>query len=49
MEILVSCDANIISLNQCGSVTYISLSSDFVLYLEEFLMDKFSTGDIDSA
>ena len=34
--------------NVCGSVTYISWSSDFVLYLEDYLMDKCCTGDTDS-
>ena len=28
------------SLNICGSVTYISWSSDFALYLEDCLMDE---------
>ena len=46
--ILVPCDAKFTSLNVCGSVTYISWFSDFVLYLEDFLMDQFCTGDIDS-
>ena len=46
--ILVPCDAIFASLNVCGSVTYISWSSDFVLYLEDYLMDGCCTGDIDS-
>ena len=36
------------SLNVCGSVTYLSWSSDSVLYLEDSLMDECCTGDIDS-
>ena len=35
------------SLNVCGSVTYISWSSDSVLYLEEYLMEECCTLDID--
>ena len=35
-------------LNVCGSVTYISWSSDSVLYLEDYLMAECCTGDIDS-
>ena len=33
LELLVQCDTNI-DLNLCMSVTYISWSSDFALYLE---------------
>ena len=33
------------SLNRCGSVTYISWSSDFALYLEDYLMDEGHTLD----
>ena len=35
------------TLNVCGSVTYISWSSDFVLYIEDFLIDDCCMGDID--
>ena len=45
--ILVPCDAKIYHI-KCKSVTYISWSSDFVLYLEDYLMDECCTGDIDS-
>ena len=31
------------SLNKCGSVGYISWSSDFALYLEDYLMDEGQT------
>ena len=37
-----------LSLNVCGSVTYISWFSDFVFYREDNLMDLCCTGDIDS-
>ena len=37
-----------ISLNVCGSVTHISWSSDFVSYLEDYLMAKCSNGDTGS-
>ena len=33
--------------NVCGSVTYISLSSDSVLYLEDVLMEECCTEDTD--
>ena len=33
------------SFNRCGSVTYISWSSDFALYLEDYLMDEGHTLD----
>ena len=39
LEILIQCDTNT-ELKLCRSVTYISLSSDFTLYLEDYLMDK---------
>ena len=39
LEILIHCNINI-ELKLCRSVTYISWSSDFALYLEDFLMDK---------
>ena len=39
LEIFIQCDTNI-ELKLCRSVTYISWSSDFALYLEDYLMDK---------
>ena len=36
------------SLNVIGIVTYISRTSDFALYLEDYLMDLCCTGDVDS-
>ena len=40
LEILIKCDTNIELNYICRSVTYISCSSDFALYLEDNLMDK---------
>ena len=37
--IMDPCDAKSYLINVCGSVTYISWSSNFVLYLEDYLMD----------
>ena len=36
----ISLTQRLASLNKCGSVTYISWSSNFVLYLEDYLMDE---------
>ena len=36
-------------LHLCRSVTYILWSNDFVMYLEDYLMDECCTGDIDEA
>ena len=41
--ILDPCDAKVYHIKVCRSVTYISWSSDFALYLEDFLMDKCHT------
>ena len=39
------CDAKIYPKNICGSVTYISWSSDSVSNLENYLMDECCVGD----
>ena len=40
LEILIQCDTNVeLKLYISRSVTYISWSSDFALYLEDYLMD----------
>ena len=40
LNILKTVGGKLVSLNRCGSVTYISWSSDFALYLEDYLMDE---------
>ena len=36
----ISVTQRLASLNRCGTVTYISWSSDFALYLEDYLIDE---------
>ena len=46
LEMLVQCDTNI-DLNLYMQVSdFISWSSDFALYLEDYLMDKYHNWDI---
>ena len=40
LEILIQCDTNIELKLYIRSVIFISWSSDFALYLEDYLMDK---------
>ena len=47
LKILIQCDTNIV-LKLCRSVTYISWSSDFTLYLEDYLMVKCHNWNIGS-
>ena len=47
-EILDLCDTKICLINICRSVTYISWSCGFVLYLEDISMDKCHNWDIGS-
>ena len=44
---MIQCDTNIELKHICRSVTYISWSSEFALYLEDYLMDKVITGILD--
>ena len=48
LEMLVQYDTNIYLKYVWRSVTYISLSSDFALYLEDYLMDNCHSWDIGS-
>ena len=48
LEILNQCDTNTELNNICRSETYISWSSDFALYLEDYLMDKCHNWNIGS-